>query len=89
MLNESQIGALKQVIDIRFHDELNSQVRPALVDFSIVSVTKTSIELILQINNTNYVSLDSEKPSNITLRMRPSTFRDPLTKAYFINKINL
>ena len=85
MLNESEKGALKQVIDIRFHDELNSQVRPALDDFSIVSVTKTSIELRLQINNTNYVSLDSEKPSNITLRMRPSTFRDPLTKTYFIN----
>ena len=89
MLNESQIGALKQVIDIRFHDESNSQVRPALVDFSIVSVTKTSIELRLLMNNTNFVSLDSEKPSNITIKMRPNTFWDPITKTYFVNEINL
>ena len=68
---------------------MRSHVRPALDEISIVSVTGSSIGLKLVMNNTHYVSLDSDRPSNITLKMRPNTFRDMETKTYFVNEINL
>ena len=43
----------------------------------------------LTISNSSYVSLDSNNPCNITLILKPFTFRDIKTKAYFENDLNL
>ena len=77
------------MININYYSNSKISEKPELKGLNIVSVTGHSIQLMLEMSNTDYVSLDSQKPDNVDLKIRPNTFRDTETQSLIFNDIDL